>query len=337
MSKYWINRRVLVTGAQGFVGGNLIKKLVDEGAIVTAICHRFPKDDILNYYGLSGKINVEMGNISDIKFISKVLSDNEIQDVFHLGAVSIVRIAVQNPLDCFETNIKGTWNILEACRQKGNIESIVVSSSDKSYGSSEVLPYKEDMALNGMSVYEASKSCTDILTRMYAKNFNLNSTVFRSANIYGYGDFNFSRIIPNNIMNRIVKKELLLYADVKDYIREYIFVDDVINAMLCLSERILETKGESFNVGSGEYYKAIDLLEMLCVTVDTVLGREGEEIKIDSPVRDKFFKEIEKQYLDCSKIRNLGWEPEYTVKKGMEETVKWYIEYFKEVYGWEIE
>lgn len=333
---YWKNRRVLVTGGQGFLGGNLIKYLVSQGSIVTTICHRFPKDDILFYYGLGGKLNVEIGDINEYGFIKRVITENQIQDIFHFAAISIVSVAASDPINCLKTNIMGTVKVLEASRSYEKIESLVCFSSDKSYGISKILPYTEDMPLNGMSVYEASKSCTDIIVRMYAKNYGLNAVVARCCNIFGGGDFNFSRIVPNNIIRRLSGDKVLIYADVHNYIREYIYIEDVMRACLCLSEQILLSKGEAYNIGTGEYIKNIDFMKLLCKYVDEYLGGENKEIEIDSPVREKYFKEIEVQYLDSRKINQLGWKPEYNLKRGLQKTIEWYADYLKNIYGWDI-
>jgi CDP-glucose 4,6-dehydratase len=223
----------------------------------------------------------------------------------------------------FETNVKGTWNVLEACRTSKTVRSIVVASTDKCYGVPEELPYKEGDVLNGLATYDASKACTDIVARSFAYNYNMPVSVTRCCNIYGPGDLNLSRIIPNTIRRVVAGKPAMLWDDSAVMIREFIYIDDVVDAYVKLAEHIDITKGKAYNVGTLEHIKVEDFVKKIFECL-------GMEPDIEVNARDAEFKEIPDQYLDSTRIKeDVGWTPKYTLETGLKETVDWYVKFFK--------
>ena len=238
---YWKNKNVFVTGATGLLGSNLIDRLIKEKAKVTALFRDYNYQSELIKTGNVKKINIVYGQLEDYELILRSLNEYEIDSVFHLGAQTIVPTANRNPLSTFNSNIKGTWNVLEACRVLGSVKRIIVASTDKAYGTQEVLPYTEEMELNGIFPYDVSKVCTDLISQSYFKSFNLPVAITRCGNIYGPGDLNFSRIIPETLKCIIQNKTLKIRSNGK-FIRDYIFIEDVVDGNLKIAENIEKTK-----------------------------------------------------------------------------------------------
>ncbi len=322
MTFNWKDKNVFVTGGNGFLGGWLIQEQVKKEANVTCLIRDNVKNSNLQLLGLMDNINIISGSVEDYRTVERGMNEHESDVVFHLAAQAIVGVANRSPISTFETNIKGTWNVLEACRQV-SIKRTIVASSDKAYGEHEKLPYKEEFCLNGLSPYEASKSCTDIITRTYAKTYGLPVAITRCGNIYGGADLNWSRIIPGTI-KAVMKNERPLIRSDGTPIRDYIYVMDVVNAYIMLAEQVdrKEVSGEAFNLGTETPISVLDLTKKII----SLLGR-----KLEPQIQNQAKNELHMQYLDWSKARKiLGWKPKYKLDEGLAETINWYEEYFKE-------
>ena len=319
--KFWKNKRVFVTGANGFLGSWLTKALVDSGAkVVVLIRDWIPGSVLTNMKNVYNSLEaVVKGDLIDGQLITRIFNEHNIDSCFHIGAQTIVGIANKSPISTFESNIRGTWNILEAARNVG-VQRIVVASSDKAYGEQQDLPYKESYSLNALHPYDASKACTDILARTYANTYNMPVVVTRCANIYGGGDLNFSRIIPDTIRSILQNKNPIIRSDGTP-LRDYIYIDDAVNAYLIVAEKADKKgiKGEAFNFGSNSPIKVLDLVKKIIA----VSGNKSLKPVIEGSSRCK--GEIKNQYLSSIKAeRLLGWKPVCSLEKGIMETIKWY-------------
>ena len=315
----WKGRRVLVTGATGLVGSWLVKKLLSEQAEVFGLVLDADPQSELIRSGDIGKIKVTKGDLRNAKDVFKAVSESNCEVIFHLGAQTIVGTALNDPMWTFESNIAGTWNLLEAVRQAGNqIISVVVASSDKAYGSSETLPYIESFSLHGEGPYDVSKSCTDLIAQSYGKTYGLPVTVARCGNIYGGGDLNWSRIVPGTIRNLIEGTQPVIRSDGK-FIRDYVYVLDIVDAYLHLA---LETakgqiNGEAFNFSRDEPLSVMNIYTQICKTFN--------DLYIEPIILNSAKNEIKDQHLDSSKAKNvLGWRSNFTLSQGLIETINWY-------------
>ncbi len=321
----WKDKNVFVTGGNGFVGSWLVSELVKKEANVTCIVRDPVKGSNLEFLGVADQVNTVKGNIEDYNAVEKAMKETGAEACFHLAAQAIVGIANKSPLPTFETNIKGTWNVLEACRQLG-VKRAVVASSDKAYGEHEKLPYREDFCLNGLTPYEASKSCTDILARAYAKTYGMPVAVTRCGNIYGGGDLNWSRIIPGTIKAVLNNEQPIIRSDGTP-VRDYIYVLDVVAAYLAVAEQLdrEEVAGSAFNFGTQEPVSVLNL-------VKKIISASGKNVE---PVILKEAKnELQKQYLDWAKAKTvLGWQPQFGLDDGLKETIKWYEGFFSKQGG----
>lgn len=307
------SKTILVTGGAGFIGSHLVDELLKQNCKVVII------DDLS-----SGKIE----NInSEAKFYKIDVRDKGIYDifekenpkiVFHLAAQPLVDEAYKNPFSAIETNIMGTVNVLEACRKKGDLESIVVVSSDKAYGKSEKLPYKEDSPLRGDHPYDASKSAADLIAKTYFTTYGLPVVITRFSNVFGPRDFNFSRIIPGTLECVLKNKELQIRSDGK-MIREYTYVKDIAQGCIKLVQKTNDVKGEAFNFGSKNIFSVVDVVK----NIEIILGQ-----KIDYKILNIAKNEIPEQYLDWTKSKEtLNWQPMTTFETGIKETFAWYKNY----------
>ena len=260
------------------------------------------------------------GELENYPLLERILNEYNIDTVFHLGAQTLVEVALRNPMQTFESNIRGTYNLLEACRRHGHIQRILVASSDKAYGESEVLPYVETMPLNGKTPYDVSKSCTDLLALSYSHTYQLPIVIARCGNVYGGGDLHWSRLIPGTIRNILQGKPPLIRSNGK-LTRDYLYVQDAAKAYLLMAMHADQknVRGEAFNFGPEQPYSVLEIVEML----QKMMGSTHKPIILDGAS-----KEIRDQVLDSSKaMQVLGWSPEYSLIKGMEETIKWYEGY----------
>jgi len=325
--KFWQGKSVLVTGATGFVGSWLTHALVEYGACVTVILRDQVSRSNFELLGLSSRVNVVHGSIADYTLLQRALNEYEVYTCFHLAAQALVLTANRSPLSTFDANIRGTWSMLEACRANNQIERVVVASSDKAYGSQPTLPYLEDMPLQGINPYDASKVCADLLARSYHHTFDLPVTVARCANIYGGGDLNFSRLIPGTIRSVLVGERPIIRSDGTP-VREYLFIDDVVAAYLMLAQQLKRegVRGQAFNFGADQHINALDLTRRIL----HACGRE--DLEPDVRGSGKLHSEIDCQYLDSNKAAVLlGWTPGVPLDDGLDRTIKWYADHFQPV------
>ena len=323
MNLFWQDRRVLVTGGSGLVGGWLVEELIRLGADVIVLLRDwvpqsklFSKDTLL-------KIIIVRGDLSDSKNLERILAEYEVQSVIHLAAQTIVPIANKNPLSTFESNIAGTWNLLEACRYVKSISSVVVASSDKAYGDTKQLPYTETMPLQAVYPYDVSKACTDLISLSYAKTFDLPVAITRCGNFFGGGDLNWNRLIPGTIRSIIRGQAPIIRSD-GTLIRDYIYVEDAVNAYIKLTEALSNNKsfkGEAFNFSNETHKNALELTNNILKLLNSdlkpiILGQNHGEIK--------------EQYLDATKAKKqLGWESKFGLNDGLKKTIAWYENYLE--------
>ena len=311
-------QKVLITGGTGFLGSHITKRLVGNVESVTIVTTDIRQQTTLKSLGVDvDKINLVKGDVRDFDFLRLLFNEYEFDTVFHLGALSEVKKCQPDPKLAFDVNVGGTVNVLEACRMYGKVKAVVVSSSDKAYGSGQV-PYVEEQSLNGVGTYEVSKSATDLIARSFYSNYGVPVVVTRCSNLYGGGDMNFSRVIPNNI-NKILNGERpMIWKGSEKSTREFLYIDDAVDAYLSLVENITKTKGEAFNIGSNEVITIGELLNLLLTKMDS-------NLKIKYVEKD--FPEISHQYLDSSKIKkHTGWKPETSLQNGILKSIKSYKE-----------
>jgi len=326
-NNFWQKRNVLVTGGNGFIGGALSRELVGQSANVTLIVRDWPKLGALEFLGLEGKVNIVKGSVADLEFILRILAEYDIDAVFHLAAQAIVKIANASPLSTFESNIKGTWTILEACRQFPQVKRIVVASSDKAYGDQKQLPYTEDTPLLGLSPYDASKACADILARSFYHTYKLPLAVTRCANTYGEGDLNISRVIPAVIISGL-KGESPVINNNGISIRDFLYIKDAVSAYLLLAQALdrKEIQGHPYNFGLNKPVTMLDLANLILLLV----GRSDIKPKVISECKTS--AEIDQQSVSFEKAKTeLGWEPKWSLEQGLKETINWYKEHLREI------
>jgi CDP-glucose 4,6-dehydratase len=318
----WGARRTLITGATGLVGGWLARALVEQGAYVVALIRDWDPQSELVRSGLVQRVNVVSGALEDYAAIERAICEHDVDTVFHLGAQTIVGTALRSPLATFEANVRGTYNLLEACRvHQRLVQAVVVASSDKAYGDSATLPYTEEMPLDGRHPYDVSKSCADLIALTYAQTYGLNVAVARCGNIYGGGDLNWSRIVPGTIRSLLRGERPILRSD-GTFTRDYVYVRDVVDAYLALAEQASAAgvRGEAFNFSPE---RAISVLEMTAL-IQRLMDRSDLEPLILNQARS----EIKDQYLDSAKARaRLGWAPRWSLDQGLAETIGWYTKY----------
>jgi CDP-glucose 4,6-dehydratase len=318
MSDFWRYRHVLVTGCTGFLGGWVTEELLARGAYVVGLVRDWvPRSRFLTQ-DLAAKTVVVRGSVEEQAVIERALNEYEVDTVFHLAAQTIVTIANRDPLSTFESNIRGTWSVLEACRRVGGVRSIIVASSDKAYGVQPHLPYREDAPLAGRFPYDVSKSCADLLAQGYAATYGLPVAITRCGNFFGGGDLNFNRIVPGTIMS-VLRNEAPIIRSDGTYVRDYLYVRDGALACLLLAEEMQRQgfRGEAFNFS---YEVRFSVREM----VDHLLGLMGRPDLVPI-VRNEVSNEIPHQYLSSQKARErLKWNPAFGVDEGLRETIAWY-------------
>lgn len=319
---FWQDRRVFVTGCTGLVGSWTVRALLERGAHVVGLIRDRVCGSELVRSGLQQKIDVVHGCVEDQPLLERALAEYEIQTVIHLAAQTIVGVANRSPLSTFETNIKGTWCLLEAARTCGYKPQVIVASSDKAYGDQLQLPYTEDAPLQGRHPYDASKSCTDILALTYHQTYGLPVCVTRCGNFYGGGDLNWNRIVPGTIRAVLRGQRPVIRSD-GTFVRDYFYVEDGVGAYLLLAERLAgcpQLAGEAFNFSNELQVTVLDL-------VRRILAVMGSNLEPD--VRNEASHEIRHQYLSAEKARTkLGWAPRFNLDTGLKRTVTWYKEFF---------
>lgn len=318
--KFWKDRNVFITGSTGLLGYWVTKYLTESGARVIALIRReIPKPFLKTF----STVRATKGTIVDYDTILSTLKKHKIQTVFHLAAQTISPIANKDPRSTFEVNIKGTWTVLEACRNASNIQNIVVASSDKAYGEDVALPYNEESRLNGKHPYTVSKSCADLIAQAYFATYDLPICITRCGNFFGGGDLLFNRLVPSVVKAGLLNEQLLIRSDGK-IVRDFFYVEDGMLATLHLAEIMCDKKnilGHAFNFS---YEMPMTVLDF----VNVILKRMKSSV---SPtILNKATNEIRKQYLSSKKARKLlGWKPHFAMEQGVDRTILWYIDYFK--------
>lgn len=323
MNSFWNDRPTLVTGATGLIGGALVRHLTQRGADIVCVIRDWVPQSELVRSGLIEKVKVVRGDIRDQAMHERVLGEYEIDTVIHLAAQTIVGIANRNPVSTLETNIAGTWSLLEACRRSPTVHQIVVASSDKAYGEHAQLPYTEAAPLQGQHPYDVSKSCADLIAQAYAKSYELPVAITRCGNFYGGGDLNWNRIVPGTIRSIVRNQRPVIRSDGK-FVRDYFYADDGALANITLAEKLAEhseLRGEAFNFSNEQQITVIELVNRILSLMKSNLEPE---------IRNEATNEIRHQYLSAEKARRvLGWQPVFTLEEGMKQTIRWYEEFLR--------
>jgi CDP-glucose 4,6-dehydratase len=318
---FWKKRSVFITGATGLLGSWMSETLADSGAAVTCLVRDWTAGSRLVRSRVIDRVNVVRGDVTDYALLTRALNEYEIDTVFHLAAQTIVGTAERSALSTFESNIRGTWTVLEAARTCSRlVQRVLVASSDKAYGAHDQLPYAEDSPLQGRYPYDASKSCADLLAVSYFHTYRLPVAITRCGNLFGGGDLNFNRLVPGTIRS-VLRGEAPIIRSDGQYIRDYFYVRDAVESYLLLAERTPEFAGQAFNFGNETPISVLDLTrQILCL-----MGQES----LQPVILNEAAKEILQQYLDCSKARRLlDWKPRFGMEQGLRETIAWYREHY---------
>lgn len=319
-TKEWLHRPVAVTGATGFLGSHLVEMLVQRGAAVVALVRdEVPATDITR--GWKGRVAEVRGDVQDQQLLERLFGEYSVSCVFHLAAQTQVEVANANPVSTFQSNITGTWALLEAARRSPNIRGIVAASSDKAYGAQPTLPYTEETPLQAVHPYDVSKACADLICASYARVFDVPVVVTRCGNFYGPGDTNWARLIPSVSRDLLEGRQPVIRSDGSP-VRDYLYVREAALAYIRLAEAILADPGlagEAFNFSSGRPLTVLEMVDLISKAVG-VAGTPD--------VRGTARHEIPAQHLESSKARAvLGWEPVYSTEEALAETVVWYREH----------
>jgi CDP-glucose 4,6-dehydratase len=319
-AEFWNQRKVLITGASGLVGAHLAQRLVEAGAQVVCLQRGLAPNDPLHRFGLRDRITRLSASVEDFMRVESILHEHQIDTVFHLAAQAIAAIANAAPRTTFETNIRGTYTVLDACRVSPSVRRIVVASSDRVYGDGpRERPITEDDPLNGSSPYDASKVCADLLAQSFARNFQVPVAIARTGNLYGPGDLHPSRIIPGTILSLLQNQPPVLTSDGTP-IREFLFVEDAVSAYLEMAMRIEITAGEAFNFSSGEPIRMLTLVERILQIAGSslppcILGAPSTTNRNNTRLLS-----IEKA------VERLRWRPQVSLAEGLKQTIDWHRE-----------
>jgi CDP-glucose 4,6-dehydratase len=321
MDSYWHGKHVFITGCTGLLGSWLTAELHQQGAKILGLIHNDPSQSLLAYMGIIQQIETVRGDIRDFALMQKILADHQIDTIFHLAAQTQVGIANRDPMTTFETNIKGTWTILEAARRSPYMECLLVASSDKAYGAQPELPYREDAPLLAHHPYDVSKSCADLLAQTYAHSYSLPVAVTRCSNLYGGGDLNWKRIVPGTIRSVLQGERPIVRSDGQAK-RNYIYVRDAVRGCLTLAQKMTRPQvcGEAFNFGSESATTALDMIQ-------TIVNLSHKP-QLAPVILNEAQNEIQEQNLSSEKAKHiLNWQPKYTLREGLQETMTWYQDY----------
>lgn len=324
MSEFWQGRSTLITGAQGMLGQRLMHRLAQQGADIVCLVRNeqpLPESE-LNKTGRAPK--AVYGDVCDGALLERALNEYEVTTVFHLAAQSLVPVANAQPVPTFETNIGGTWALLEACRYSPLVKQVVVASSDKAYGQHATVPYHEEMPLQALHPYEVSKACADLIAQTYAATYGTPVAITRCGNFYGGGDLNWNRIVPGTIRSVLRGERPVIRSD-GQYVRDYLYIEDGVAAYTLLAERLGSTPGvagQSFNFSNETPVTVVEMVER-------ILHLMGSDLEPE--IRNEASNEIRHQYLSSAKARStLGWQPEYSLDEGLKRTIEWYRKYWEE-------
>ncbi|MBI4454616.1 MAG: GDP-mannose 4,6-dehydratase [Acidobacteria bacterium] len=321
-SGFWCNRPTLVTGGTGLLGGWLVRCLLNQGADVVCLCRDWVPQCELVRARLIDRVKVVRGDVRDQAVLERTLGEYEIDTVMHLAAQTIVGIANRNPISTFQSNIQGTWCLLEACRRSPTVKQVVIASSDKAYGDQERLPYDESTPLRGQHPYDVSKSCADLIASVYARTYSLPVAVTRCGNFYGGGDLNWNRIVPGTIRSVLHGQRPIIRSD-GNSVRDYFYAEDGAAAYMLLAEQLAvrsELRGEAFNFSNELQMTVLQLVQHM-------LELMGSDLQPD--VRNESKNEIRNQYLSARKAREmLNWSPLFDLNTGLQRTIAWYREFF---------
>ena len=318
---FWQDRPTLVTGGTGLLGGWLIKHLLDSGAdIVCLVRDWVPKSELVRS-NLIEQVKVVRGDICDSALLERILGEYEIETVFHVAAQTIVGIANRNPISTFQTNIGGTWSLLEACRRSSKVSTIVVASSDKAYGDQDKLPYDENTPLQGRHPYDVSKSCADLIAQSYFATYKLPVGITRCGNFYGGGDLNWNRIVPGTIRSILRGKQPIIRSD-GQYVRDYFYIEDGAAAYILLAEQLAsnpELHGEAFNFSNETPVSVLEIVERIIKLMDS---------NLKPVILNEADNEIMEQFLSSAKAgKVLKWKPLVTLDEGLSRTIAWYHDF----------
>jgi CDP-glucose 4,6-dehydratase len=323
VSSFWQDRPTLVTGATGFLGGWVVRQLLRQGAEAVCLIRDWVPQSELIGSDLLQQVASVRGDLRDQALLERVVGEYEIDTVLHLAAQTIVGVANANPVSTFETNIAGTWALLEACRRSPKVKQIVVASSDKAYGDAPELPYDETMPLGAKHPYDVSKSCADLIAQSYAHTYGLPAVITRCGNFYGPGDLNWNRIVPGTVRSLFHGERPVIRSDGLS-IRDYFYVEDAAAVYLMLAEKLAakpELRGEAFNFSNETQVTVLELVRMIA-------GVMGCDLEPD--VRGDASHEIRHQSLSAVKARrDLGWRPRFTLEQGLRKTVPWYVDFLQ--------
>ena len=321
-TSFWQDRQTLVTGGTGLLGGWLIKHLLSLGADIVCLVRDWVPQSELVRSNLTESAKVVRGDIYDQALLERILGEYEIETVFHLAAQTIVGVANSNPISTFNTNIGGTWSLLEACRRSSKVNSIIVASSDKAYGHQKELPYDENTPLQGRHPYDVSKSCADLLAQSYAITYQVPVAITRCGNFYGGGDLNWNRIVPGTIRSILRGKQPVIRSD-GQYVRDYFYIEDGAAAYISLAEKLASNhklRGEAFNFSNETPVSVLEIVERISKLMNSSL---------EPVILNQASNEIRQQYLSSSKARKmLNWRPLVTLDEGLEKTIGWYRKFF---------
>lgn len=321
-NEHWQDRRVFVTGCTGFLGSWLAAHLLDKGAEVVGLIRDDVPQSRLVQSGLVDRITVVHGDLSNYELLNRTLAEYEINTIFHLAAQTIVTIANRNPMLTFETNIRGTWLLLEAARQNKTVQALVVASSEKAYGDRHPLPFVETMPLQGRHPYDVSKSCADLIAQSYAHSYDLPVAVTRCSNLYGGGDLNWNRLIPGTIRSVLRGERPIIRSD-GTFKRDYLFVEDAVRGYLTIAEKLAQTAvvpgivGECFNLGRGQPSSALEMVNSII--------RLSDNPQLEPVILNQVQNEIQDEYLSPQRAHDLlNWQPQHTLESGLAKAMHWY-------------
>jgi len=321
-NSFWQDKPTLVTGGSGLLGGWLVQYLLSLGADIVCLVRDWVPQSELVQANLTEQVKVVRGDVCDQALLERTLGEYEINTVFHLAAQTIVGIANRNPVSTFETNIRGTWGLLEACHRSPTVRSIVMASSDKAYGDHENLPYDEDTPLQGHYPYDVSKACADLLAQSYAISYKLPVAITRCGNFYGGGDLNWNRVVPGTIRSVFRGQKPIIRSD-GQLVRDYFYIKDGAAAYTLLAEKLAnnpELSGQAFNFSNETPMSVIELVERILFLMESSLK---------PVIRNEARNEIRQQYLSATRARQLlGWQPSFTLDDGLKRTISWYKEFF---------